>query len=114
MELTLTHEPGYSLTCLHGVLDEAAEERFREYLHPLVRTRGTKLVVDLSGVPRVTSSGISQLVLLVTNAHTNNSRVVLLGATPFVAGVLSVTKLDRFFEQANSLSQALDLLSVTS
>jgi anti-anti-sigma factor len=114
MELRLTHEEGYVLAQLQGVIDDSAEEPFREFLLPVVRQRGTKLVLDMSGAPRITSSGISQLVLLVTNANTNNSRVVLTGATPFVAGVLSVTKLDRFFEQAESLSLALELLSVSS
>jgi anti-anti-sigma factor len=111
MELSVSHENGYVLGRIDGVIDDSAEAPFRELLHPLVRQRGTKVVLDLSGAPRITSAGIAQLVLLTTNANTSNSRVVLTGATPFIVGVFSVSKLDRFFEQAESLSQALDRLA---
>jgi anti-anti-sigma factor len=114
MDLSVSHEPGYVLARIGGIIDESAEERLRELVHPLVRQRGTKVVLDLSAAPRITSAGIAQLVLLVTNANTSGSRVVLMGATPFVAGVFDVSKLNRFFSLAGSLSQALDQLEVAS
>jgi anti-anti-sigma factor len=114
MKLSLAHETGYVLAVLEGVIDESAEDSFREFLHPLVRQRGTKLVLDLSSAPRITSAGIARLVLLATDANTNGSRIVLMGATPFIAGVLEVTKLTRFFEMAENLPQALAAFSKTS
>ncbi len=108
MELKVTHESGYVLGKVAGTIDDSAAELFREYLHPLVEQRGTKLVVDFSGADRITSNGISNLVLLVTDANTNSSRVVLASLPPFVSMVLHVTKLDRFFDVAETIPQAIE------
>jgi anti-anti-sigma factor len=106
MELAITHHPGYALAKLDGPLDENARSQFREELHPLIGASGSRLVVDLAGVPRINSPGIGNLVALVADANTQGSRVVLCGLTPFVAGVMSVTKLDQFFEMAGSAEEA--------
>jgi anti-anti-sigma factor len=108
MELKVTHEPGYVLGKVVGTIDDSAAPLFREYLHPLVAQRGTKLIVDLSAADRITSIGISNLVLLVTDANTNSSHVVLASPPPFVSMVLNVTKLDRFFDVADTVPQAIE------
>lgn len=110
MQLTLTHEAGYVLARTQGPIDESAGEPFKEHLHPLVGEGGAKIVLDISGSPRINSIGISQLVRLVSDANTNNSRVILAGATPFVASVLNVSRLDRFFDMAETVPAAAALL----
>jgi anti-anti-sigma factor len=107
MDLALTHHPGYAVAQLEGPLDENSRTQFREQLHPLIGTSGSRLVVDLSGVPRINSPGIGNLVALVADANTQGSRVVLCALTPFVTGVMSVTKLDQFFELAGSVEEAV-------
>jgi anti-anti-sigma factor len=107
MELAITHHPGYALATLTGPLDESARTQFREQLHPIVGTSGARLVLDLSGVPRINSPGIGNLVALVADANTQGSRVVLCSLTPFVTGVMAVTKLDQFFELAGSVEEAV-------
>lgn len=111
MELTLTHESDYILACTKGPIDESAGEPFKDQLHPLVGERGAKVVLDISGSPRINSIGISSLVRLVSDANTNSSRVILAAATPFVASVLSISRLDRFFEMADSVPAAAALLA---
>jgi anti-anti-sigma factor len=109
MELTIAHEPGYVLACTSGPIDESAAESFREYLHPLAGQNGTRLILDLSDSPRITSAGLGQLVKLVSDANSHRSRVVLARVTPFVGEVLSVTRLNRFFDVAETLSEAVEL-----
>ena len=109
MELTISHENGYVHARAKGAVDESAGPLFRELLHPLVGEPGTRVVLDLSAADRINSLGISHLVRLVSDANTNGSRVVLSGAKPFVASVLTVTRLDRFFEMAADLPGALAL-----
>ncbi len=111
MELNVSHEDGYVLACTSGVIDESARELFRENLHPLVGQAGTKVVLDLSGSERIDSMGIGQLVSLTTHANTNSSRVVLAACQPFVAIVLSRSKLDRFFDMADTVAEAIGLPS---
>ncbi len=114
MNLNVCHEDGYVLATTSGPIDESAEEVFRDQLHPLVAQRGMKLILDLSGSHRINSIGISRLVLLVTDANTNSSRVIFAAPTSFVDGVFRVSHLDRFFEIAESVADAIDKLGISS
>ena len=107
MELTVTHHEAYVLAKTEGPLDEHARPLFREQLHPLVGKAGTWLILDLSGSPRINSPGIGNLVALVADANTQGSRVTMCSLTPFVAGVMSVTKLDSYFEIAPDVEAAV-------
>jgi anti-anti-sigma factor len=107
MQLQVSHETGYVLASTSGPIDDSAGGLFREYLHPLVGQSGTKVVLDLSKSERINSAGIGALVLLVTHANTNSSRVLLTACSPFVSIVLSRSALDRFFDIADSLPEAV-------
>ena len=107
MELTLSARDGFTIATTKGVLDDSAKEPFREKLHPLVGEKGTKLIVDLSGSPRVNSPGIGNMVALNADANTNGSSVVFCNIQPYVAMVISVTKLDKFFNIATDVDAAI-------
>jgi anti-anti-sigma factor len=107
MEVNVTRHDGYVVARVGGNLDETAREPFREHLHPLFAAKGTRLIVDLTESTRVNSAGIGNLVALVADANTNDSRVILCGMQPYVSMVISVTKLDRFFEIAQDLDEAI-------
>ncbi len=106
MELTVTHDGELVVAKVEGTLDESARGPFREQLHPLFGRKGTRLVLDLSGTPRINSQGVGNLVALVADANTQGSTVTLCGLSPFVAGVMSVTKLDKYFDIVASLDEA--------
>ena len=99
------------LATARGFIDDSADALFREQLHPLVGQAGTKLALDLSGAKRINSAGLSHLVMLVSNANTNASRVVLAAPSSFLAVVLNRSKLDHFFEIAETVPEAIALLS---
>jgi anti-sigma B factor antagonist len=108
MQLNLSYEDGYVLAATDGPIDGSAGELFRQSLHPLVRQPETRLIVELSRSPLINSDGIGHLIKLVADANTHGSRVVLAGPTPFVAKVLEVTRLNRFFDLQPSLSLAIE------
>lgn len=110
MDLVIFHEHSYVLAKTSGHVDDSAAELFRTHLHPIVGARGANVILDLSGSPRINSAGIARLVLLVTDANTNGSRVVLAAPSPFVTGVLRISHLDRFFTLTESVSEAVDNL----
>lgn len=114
MELTIRQEEGYLVATTSGSIDASADQLFRDQLHPLVREPGTKLILDITDSNYLSSPGISALVLLVTDANTCDSRVVLASPSSFVANVLHVTKLDCFFTTAESLEDAVKLLVASS
>ena len=112
MILNISHEEGYILAATLGTVDETAREPFRESLHPLVGQSGTKMVLDLSQSNFMNSSGIAQVISLVTHANCSGSRVVLAACSPFISEVLSRCKLNRFFEMADSEPDAIRLVLV--
>lgn len=107
MEVNVNRHDGYVVARTGGNLDETARDPFREHLHPLFATKGTTLIVDMSDSPRINSAGIGNLVALVADANTNDSRVILCSLQPYVSMVISVTKLDRFFEIVASAPEAI-------
>ncbi|MHC4178242.1 MAG: STAS domain-containing protein [Planctomycetota bacterium] len=107
MELQVSHETGYVLASTAGSIDASAGELFREYLHPLVGQTGTRVVLDMSRSERINSVGIGELVLLVTHANTNSSRVILAASPPFLSIVFGRSGLNRFFELVDSVPEAI-------
>jgi anti-sigma B factor antagonist len=108
MDLRVSNEQGYVLAEVSGRIDDSAGELFRNQLHDALGGGGTRLILDLSGSPYVNSMGLSHLVTLVAYANSKSSRVIICGATTHVAGVLAVTKLDRFFDIAPTRTEAIE------
>jgi anti-sigma B factor antagonist len=98
---------------LRGELRTEDAGKVSEQVHPLVATPDSRVIVDLSGLSMIDSSGLSELIGLATHARMSGSRVILTSPTPFVAGVLGVTQLDRWFEMADSIASAEALLGRT-
>lgn len=110
MDLTVQHEKDCVLAIAQGPVDETAKGLFQQCLHPLIEP-GARLVVDLADSPRVNSQGLSALVLLKTNANTKQARLIYAAPSPFVAEVLRVSRLDTFFEMADSRADAIAQIS---
>jgi len=110
LEITLNSQDGITVAATKGNLDETARGTFREKLHPVVGQKGAKLIVDLSGSDRVNSAGIGNLVALTADANTNDSKVVFCNLKPYVSMVISVTKLDKYFQLAPDVEAAAKAL----
>jgi len=106
MELELDTTGAFPIARLSGEVRSEDGARFIEELHPLVSQAGSKLAIDLSGVAWLDSAGLSSLINIVTRARLSGGRAILSGPTPFVAGVLDVTNLDRWFEIVPDLEEA--------
>jgi anti-sigma B factor antagonist len=68
---------------------------------------GAKLILDLSGVNYINSTGINTLVRINAQANQQDQRVVFAAPTPMVEGVLHTTQLDRFFTVRSSMAEAV-------
>src|SRR5262245_919747 len=107
MQIQVSRHGDYVLGRTTGPLDESTRDAFRDQLHPLVANSGTRLILDLAGSQRVNSQGVGNLVALVADANTHDSRVILCNLQSFVAVVISVTRLDKFFEITANLDEAI-------
>ena len=70
-----------------------------------------KIVLDMSGVLEVDSSGLGLLVRIAKTLQAHNAQLCLAGVSGSVAEVLEHTKLDVFFKTAKDVDEAVELLN---
>ncbi len=80
---------------VHRALVEACEQRPR------------RLVINLTGVSYMDSSGIGTLVEVFRRVHAYKGQLVLCGLNERVRSVFEITKLDKFFHIFATESEAL-------
>ena len=81
------------LTC-SGDLDIETAHDFKEVIVPLLGGNGAHVIVDLTGVPFIDSTGLGALITAHKRAQESNSRCDLVVATPKVERLLALTGLD--------------------
>ncbi|MFQ5489493.1 MAG: STAS domain-containing protein [Phycisphaerae bacterium] len=111
MDMQLDTEAAFPVVRLCGGIGLEDKTRFLERMHDLLAQRHPKVVIDLSEVDSIDSSGLSSLIEVVTRARLKEGRVILIGPNPFVRSVMEVTQLHRWFEICEDLEQASRLLA---
>jgi anti-sigma B factor antagonist len=89
---------GVDVISLSGRLDAAVARAVREEIKVVIEEGSGKLVIDLSDVKFVDSSGLSVLVLALKAAHAKGGRLALLKVNSTVRSLLELTRLHRVFE----------------
>ena len=110
MSVTIEDQAGIAIVHVQGDLVGADGGELVDAVTNLLTGPGTRIVIDLGGVHFVNSTGLSELVRVNSQANIQEARVVLAHLSPFVAGVLQTTRLDRFFEVCESTAQAVEKL----
>jgi len=95
------------LARLAGSLGAADAPELTETLAEHALGEGARLAIDLSALTALDSSGLSALIHIVTRARMTGGRVVLIAPSTFVSGVLTVTRLDTWFDLCDTLDEAL-------
>jgi anti-sigma B factor antagonist len=90
-----------------GDLTGGSDHKLVDEVIKLLDAGRLRVVLDLSHVAFIGSLGIGDLVRIATQANTQGGHVVLAALTPFVDGVLKTTKLDRFFDVALTVEDAV-------
>lgn len=77
-------------------------------LHKLVEAKKKKVVIDLSAVPFMNSSGLGILIGGVTTMRNASGDLKLAGASAKIKNILSVTKLVNVFEVYDTAKEAAE------
>ncbi|MBL7996187.1 STAS domain-containing protein [bacterium] len=97
------------------IQDKLMTEEHIEMLQAAVRElldeNVDKIVVDLSKIKRINSSGLGSLISLYTAAHNKNGVLKIGGYNEFVKNVLNITKLAEVFEIHASQEDAIKSFS---
>lgn len=88
---------GTTIVELAGDIDMHQSPSLHAALVELVLARPKKLILNLSGVPYMDSSGVGTLVEVFRRVSSYKGAMILCGLTTRVRSVLEITKLDRFF-----------------
>ena len=108
MELTTREDGEITILTVTGdlVIGEP-ETTFKKTITRLLEEGRVNLLVDLSAVGFLDSSGLGALVRALTNSQKEGGQTKLLHAGPQVRRLLEMTKLDSVFEMHDDLEKAV-------
>jgi anti-sigma B factor antagonist len=112
MEYTILKDKNVQVLSLKGTL--LADVQTREILQSaseLIQDGDVLFVVDLKDLKFINSSGLGMLLTLLTKCRKAGGEVVLANVPEQVNNLLVITKLVSIFKTANSVSEAIGLLS---
>ena len=92
-----------------GDLDAVTVRQFRDELMRQILDAGRRVVVDLSGLQLMDTSAIHMLVRVNNRVMADGGLLVLAGAQPQVAQVLSLTGADELMPVVGSVAETLAL-----
>ncbi len=115
-EFTVRHEPPISFVDFAGKLTAANSSAFLQDLGDLMSTEefSLKVLVDMSRVEFLDSSGIGSLLTLHKRFRDDGGQMVFHSITPNVSGILSLLNLQKVFyisENAVTAQQMLETVS---
>ena len=94
--------------------DAAVAPEAREEIKELLQSGRARMIIDLTRVRFIDSSGLSVLVTAHKAVASANGEVVLLGPTPEVRSLLELTRLHRLFRVFETVESAVAGLAVKS
>ncbi|MGH9363978.1 MAG: STAS domain-containing protein [Thermoanaerobaculia bacterium] len=108
MNLTTREDGRVTVLIVQGnlVIGEA-EAAFKRKVLGLLEEGRVNLLVDLSGVGFLDSSGLGALVRALTNSQKEGGTAKLFGAGPQIRKLLTMTNLDSVFEMHDDLETAI-------
>jgi anti-sigma B factor antagonist len=105
--LRIRSQDGYTVATIGGDLDIATAPAFREQLLDVLRSHGSRIVIDLSGVTFCDASGLAVLVGARRRARLLGGMLRLAAPAPSVVTVLHLTGLDVMFDVFPTVSEAV-------
>jgi len=79
-----------------------------DLLRELIRKGKKKIILDISSVKLINSSGLGMLIAALTSVKTSNGDLKLAGGSDKIQNLLTITKLKKIFEQYKTVKQAVD------
>jgi anti-sigma B factor antagonist len=106
MEHSIREEGGALIVSFEGDVDLEQSPKAREVLLECVK-RGSKILVDLSGVSYIDSSGVASLVEAFQVAKKQGKGFALVSVNASALRVLQLARLDKVFTIHETLADAL-------
>ena len=95
------------IVCVEGDIDLSRSPEFQRNLLALMDKKPARIVVNLSKVPYMDSSGVASLVKVLSRARKSDMGLSLTSLTDRVKSVFEITKLDNVFHICATDEEAL-------
>lgn len=106
LAVQIDQNPTRTLVRLTGEINLRTSPDLRAKLLEALAHVSPRMIVDLSGVPYMDSSGVGTLVELKRNVDRQKKTLALAGMNPRVRGVFEISKLDKFFTITDKVADA--------
>jgi anti-sigma B factor antagonist len=114
LEVTSRRESGATIVSAVGEVDVWTAERLRTVLHEVEEQTPQNLVVDLTDVGFLDSTGIGVLVGALRRQREAGRELQLVVSNSHVLKVLTITSLDKVFPITSTLTEALQQVGSAS
>jgi len=109
MKLSTKEASGVTVIALDGnVLGGPDAPALNDALHKLIEKKKKKVLVDLSGVQSMNSSGLSMLIGALQTMRNSGGELKIAAASKKIESLLVITKLSTVFELFPTVKQAID------
>ncbi|GAA3386789.1 STAS domain-containing protein [Cryptosporangium minutisporangium] len=106
LQVSVEHVDGVVRCVIGGEVDMATTPQLRDELLGLVDEGHRHLVLDVSGVPFLDSTGLGVLMEVHRRLRDNDGAVALVGARPALVRLLTITNLSRALPVYRSVEDA--------
>lgn len=107
VEVLIDRTGRFPVARVSGTLDFLSAARLRELLRDLIRAPAARVVLELSALDHIDSSGVGTLVAMQREVATARGALVLAAPSTRVRGVLEISRLDGYFTIFPSAAEAL-------
>lgn len=112
LDYKITEENNLQVLMLRGeLIDKNQAIDLIKSIDELLIEGKNKLIIDLSDLKYMNSSGLNVLVQLLTKTRTNGGESVIFNVSKKVNDLLVITKLNTLFKVANSKESAIKMFS---
>lgn len=108
MSVTIKEQGDITIIYLEGMISVEYSVELEQELERTLDAGTRKIVIDLSQVELLSSSGLRTLISAQKRAKTNKYRLVLCGFSQTILKVIKLVELETLFEIYNSLDEALN------
>jgi anti-sigma B factor antagonist len=106
LEMRAERQPDATVVRLTGEIDLRSSPQLRGMFLELLDENPARIIIDLTGVGHIDSSGVGTIVELKRRGMRNKNTIVLVGLQPRVRSLFEITRLDKFFTIADTVDEA--------
>ena len=106
IEITIEDGGQYQIARVSGEFGADDGLVIADELSEHVSGEGAALVLELSALAFINSSGLAALMNLATRARLSHGKLVLVNPSPFVRGIFNTTRLDTWFDICETTQEA--------